>query len=359
MSEQDFFPSTGDRYRGSRYASFVGGDINAQGNISPAARVSNPTQAAQTVAAPTEAAPVSSNLLAPPKAPSATKQLGNAAIGAVLPYAGKEIGQVAGEAIGSGASIGAGLTSGVNSLANKAGSLLGDTASTPASAAVASSSARSVTNAGSAASSAGNVGAGVGAGLGTFIAGLATGQSVGKAAKSGVGSGLGTYIGSAFGPVGGFIGGTIGSMIFCFTGSTPIIMANGEQKLVKDLIIGDETLVGCKVTGFGQSLSDDLYWYKNTKVTGSHAVFENGKWLRVEQSELSRKIDENSDDWEDIVHPVSTELCILVTPYFVSADINEVHETWNKSEDERIIELNSMTERNKLLENVEESFCDG
>ena len=70
----------------------------------------------------------------------------------------------------------------------------------------------------------------------------------------------------------------------CFIAGTLVTMADGSQKAVELVDIGDEVLVGGKVFATGKFLIDNLYEYKGIQVSGLHMVKEDGKWTRVENS---------------------------------------------------------------------------
>jgi len=76
-------------------------------------------------------------------------------------------------------------------------------------------------------------------------------------------------------------GGTGGG---CFIAGTLVTMADGSQKAVELVDIGDEVAVGGKVFATGKFLIDNLYEYKGVQVSGTHMVKEDGKWTRVENS---------------------------------------------------------------------------
>lgn len=169
---------------------------------------------------------------------------------------------------------------------------------------------------GAASSTAGKVGQAAGAAGGLF-AGGSTGQLIGKslygkdynnnAVSRGVkvgslaGAGIGTYFG---GPLGGEIGGAVGGAVggpvgkavgwvgneakklFCFLPDTPIEMYGDKVAPIGQLRLGDVTLGGI-VWSIRRSLSEDLFDYQGIKVTGSHAVKEDGRWIRVEDSALA------------------------------------------------------------------------
>ncbi len=386
VSEQEFYLINGNKYRGSRYSNFAGAGVDPQGNVSSAANENAANSAATytdgsggATATPTgggnPASSVSEGLVsdgseAGGAAPSYGQMARDVVIGGGIPYAANKIGSAAGRAIGVGATTSAGLQEGVSALSNKVSmGLIGGTSGlgAGASATNAALAARGA-NFGpatqgavnTASNSAGaikgaNVGSAIGAGFGTAAATLLTGGSVKDAVKGGLGSAAGTYIGTALGgPIGGFIGGTIGSL-FCFGQETPILMQDGTTKRVADIRLMDEVLGGGTVTAWGEAFADDVYLYKNTVVTGSHAVFEDGEWIRVEDTEeaipmIGEKV---------IVCPLETENRLLITPWFVSADITEVPKTWEYSEEERISVLNQDVVRNESLLKLEGEVCVG
>ena len=70
----------------------------------------------------------------------------------------------------------------------------------------------------------------------------------------------------------------------CFIAGTLVTMADGSQKAVELVDIGDTVAVGGKVFATGKFLIDNLYEYKGVQVSGTHMVKEDGKWTRVENS---------------------------------------------------------------------------
>jgi hypothetical protein len=70
----------------------------------------------------------------------------------------------------------------------------------------------------------------------------------------------------------------------CFIAGTLVTMADGSQKAVELVDIGDEVAVGGKVFATGKFLIDNLYDYKGVQVSGTHMVKEDGVWTRVENS---------------------------------------------------------------------------
>jgi hypothetical protein len=104
--------------------------------------------------------------------------------------------------------------------------------------------------------------------------------------RGGAGSGGGGVSASGAGSGGGYNQGN-----FCFDPNTPIQMANGSEKKIKDIQLGDDTKGG-EVTGVFQfKASDEIHDYKGVTVAGSHYVKEDGKFIMVKDSPLSIKID--------------------------------------------------------------------
>jgi hypothetical protein len=276
----------------------------------------------------------------------------------VGPFASEAGSGVAGEAVGSTAGNTAGSTAG-SAAGGAAGSQAGGHALGNASAS--------------------SIGGAVGSGVVATALSLAQGresklQSVGR----GAGTAFGTYVGTAFGgPVGGMVGGAIGgelgsydaagweqhpveslafgaghigkavASIFCFAAGTLTRMADGSFKPIEALDIGDVTELGGKVIACGKALAnEDLYRYRGEVVSGSHAVFEAGAWLRVEDSVLAEKIETPEGV---LLYPVCTENMLLVTRAFIAADMTEVENTWDHTEEQRIHMLNLDHVRNGLL----------
>jgi hypothetical protein len=86
-------------------------------------------------------------------------------------------------------------------------------------------------------------------------------------------------------------GGESGYGGFCFDPNTPIQMADGSTKKIKNIQLGDDTKGG-EVTGVFQfKATDEIHDYKGVTVAGSHYVKEDGKFIMVQDSPISVKID--------------------------------------------------------------------
>ena len=68
-------------------------------------------------------------------------------------------------------------------------------------------------------------------------------------------------------------------------------MADGSEKKIKEIQLGDNTKGG-EVTGVFQfKAADEIHDYKGVIVAGSHYVKEDGKFIMVQDSPISVKID--------------------------------------------------------------------
>ena len=72
----------------------------------------------------------------------------------------------------------------------------------------------------------------------------------------------------------------------CFAAGTKFIMEDETTKNIEDIKIGDKLKFGGRVysTIQGDGLIETWYNYGTTKVTGNHAIFENGEWKRVKDA---------------------------------------------------------------------------
>ena len=186
----------------------------------------------------------------------------------------------------------------------------------------------------------------------TVVGGIIVGAQLGAEIGSII-PGIGNVIGAV---VGGIIGGIVG--LFCFEAGTPILMEDGTYKNVEDIEIGDRLMLGGMVTATGKALTNQLYQYKGTRVNGDHTVYEDGKWLRVMDSELSVPVDMTEyPDEVTIVYPLVTEKHLYATKEFICADLVEVEDPqWELSLEERMDLLNSSTERNTLISSAWEDI---
>lgn len=139
---------------------------------------------------------------------------------------------------------------------------------------------------------------------------------------------------------------------YCFSPETEILMASGKYKKIKDIQPKEEVALGGTVEMIGQSKSDDLYQYENVKVTGDHAVFENGKWIRAKDSEKSSPIGK-----EGLIYTIHTENHLVVTKGIVWTDSMETEEN-SKDAQYSLDVLNENKPRNKKLERFIQEYFD-
>lgn len=77
----------------------------------------------------------------------------------------------------------------------------------------------------------------------------------------------------------------------CFTKDTCVKLLDGSERYIEHVNIGDVLMEGGKVEGIVKALSNEVYDYNGIKVAGSHAVKEDGTWIRVRDSKKANKID--------------------------------------------------------------------
>jgi len=78
---------------------------------------------------------------------------------------------------------------------------------------------------------------------------------------------------------------------FCFAPDTLIQMADGSEKEIQNIKLGDNTKGG-KVELVVQTLGHNVYNYKGVEVSGSHWVVEDGEYIEVETSKHAQPIDD-------------------------------------------------------------------
>lgn len=84
--------------------------------------------------------------------------------------------------------------------------------------------------------------------------------------------------------IGSSISKSVGN-VFCFDEETPVAMADGTTKMICEVDLGEETKGGIvESVRISITPKDTLYFYKDVKVTGSHAVKEDNEWIRVQDS---------------------------------------------------------------------------
>ena len=190
------------------------------------------------------------------------------------------------------------------------------------------------------------VGGPIGAGVGAF-AGKAA-EKYGEKASKFANKKFGKTAGSALKPIINPVGAVKSAAkaisnpakavkkIFCFAPGTLIEMQNGDKKMIKNLILGDNTKGGL-VESLRISKVDtgDVYNYKGVDVTGYHAVLEDGKWIRIKDSGLSTKTDNNG-----VVLSIVTDKHRVYSNDIEFADEHETDDYENLSLDDSLKKLN-------------------
>ena len=157
---------------------------------------------------------------------------------------------------------------------------------------------------------------GVGA-AGAIAYGVGTAFKVKPKERTGMTAGASIGM-AAGGPVGAVAGAVIGGILGCFLPDTEITMADGSKKKIIDIKLKDNIKVGGNVFATAKFLITNLYDYKGVKVSGSHMVNENNKWIRVEDSNIAKSLGND----EHVVYTLGTQNRrivindILFTDYF-------------------------------------------
>lgn len=70
----------------------------------------------------------------------------------------------------------------------------------------------------------------------------------------------------------------------CFLAGTMVTMEDGSKKAIETIDLGESVKIGGRIFACGKFLTNDLHDYHGIKVSGSHLVLENGKWIQVKDS---------------------------------------------------------------------------
>ncbi len=169
-----------------------------------------------------------------------------------------------------------------------------------------------------------NVGQSTVGGVGTAgMAGYGVSKILGGDDKQNQAAGVGSAIGMAVGgPVGGVVGGVIGRVFGCFLPDTKVTMLDGTTKNIIDINLNDNISIGGRVFAHAKFLITDLYDYKGVKVSGSHMVNEDNKWLRVEESKLAKSLGNK----EHTVYTLGTDNRRILINNILFTDYFEVDE---------------------------------
>lgn len=122
----------------------------------------------------------------------------------------------------------------------------------------------------------------------------------------------------------------------CFIAGTEFLMADGSYLAIEEIDLNDHMVDGGKVYFLTKSLSNDVYEYKGDMVTGSHAVYENEKWIRVKDSELSKKV-----DGEHEVYCLGNENHLMISHNAQYSDFFETDQYEELTIDESLEALNA------------------
>jgi hypothetical protein len=152
------------------------------------------------------------------------------------------------------------------------------------------------------------------------------------------------FLGGAAGKVGNAVEDALEWI--CFDPETEIIMADNSIKKAKDIKVGDDLLIGGKVNGTGEAVAKEMIDYNGVLVSATHAVFEDGVWVRAKDSKQGKKTDLQNH----VVIPIANKDHVVITKDFqVWADISEIDDTQDYSDVERLEKMNSQKNKNRLL----------
>lgn len=125
----------------------------------------------------------------------------------------------------------------------------------------------------------------------------------------------------------------------CFDKNTLIVMKNKTLKKILDIKINDELCKGGKVLGLlkFKSVNNDMYNYEDIIVSGSHLVKENNKFVRINSSKKSQKIDKFTNKY--IYCLITENNCLLINNKKNIIEFSDYIETHNPSKNHIIKQL--------------------
>lgn len=126
--------------------------------------------------------------------------------------------------------------------------------------------------------------------------------------------------------------------------NTLIFMKDHSTKTIGSIRIGDEILLGGKVTNVIRDKSRDIYNYKGTYTTGNMKVLEDGRWLKVEESQAPRRLTNNENTEITIIQ---SEIKILIASDY---------QIWSSNLLDVVVELNTKHELNATLTSAMKSL---
>lgn len=132
----------------------------------------------------------------------------------------------------------------------------------------------------------------------------------------------------------------------CFDSDTRFIMEDGSIKEIQNIEVGDIMKYGGKVTQVmkGDGTDQDWYRYNGIKVTGTHPVKENGRWIYIKDSLYAKSIKSI-----DYTYSVDNENMLMVTQNnIVFSDYKMFpDETWDEVMD--IMALDYQNSRDEII----------
>lgn len=155
--------------------------------------------------------------------------------------------------------------------------------------------------------------------------------------------GSGSTISKVLNPVGA---------IFCYVAGTLIRMSDGTLKAVEEIELGDDLMLGGDVLGRGEAYGVDLRHYRGTVVESNHAVFEDGKFIRVRDS-IHGQLRFVGDAR---VYPIVTMTHVMVLKTHIAADFAEIEDAYHINDAQRIEALNADLDRCRWLTDMEHSL---
>lgn len=133
---------------------------------------------------------------------------------------------------------------------------------------------------------------------------------------------------------------------FCFVAGSEVAMEDGTLRPVENVGLGDVVAAGGLVESIRQSWVDEnVFDYKGVRVTGYHAVCEDGKWIRVKDSAHAIPV-----AFRGIVYSIANKDHRLIINGVLFADELETDDYEGLTIDESILELNKTTLNGQLQE---------
>jgi hypothetical protein len=140
---------------------------------------------------------------------------------------------------------------------------------------------------------------------------------------------------------------------FCYGAGVEILMENGTYKPVEKIDIGERVMLGGEVTAVGKAKGSFTFNYRGQRVSGSHAVFEDGRFVRVYEA----KQRSTEDEYHGAIHPIATAKFLLVTRNHISADFCECEGGYDMTPVQRLSRMNREVERLQWLRSMEALYC--